>query len=87
MEFHEVLDDEVIEAFQLLAHQEGILAALESSHAVAYVAKSAREYSRDTVMVVNLSGRADKDIFIIADAVRDEAWRSYCEEFAAGKYR
>ncbi|MCZ6795543.1 MAG: tryptophan synthase subunit beta [Planctomycetota bacterium] len=87
VEFHEVLDDEVIEAFQLLAHQEGILAALESSHAVAYVAKSAREYSRDTVMVVNLSGRADKDIFIIADAVRDEAWRSYCEEFAAGKYR
>ena len=87
VEFHAVFDNEVIEAFQLLARKEGILAALESSHAVAYVVKSAKEFSRDTVMVVNLSGRGDKDIFIIAEAVGDTAWRQYCADYAAGSLR
>ena len=75
------------QAFQLLAREEGILAALESCHALAYVIKNARSFSRETVLVVNLSGRGDKDIFIIAEAVGDADWKAYCADFAAGKIR
>ena len=53
-------------AFHLLARSEGILAALESSHAIAQAIKLAREYPKDALILVNLSGRGDKDIFTIA---------------------
>ena len=62
-----VTDDEAVEAFQLLARQEGILPALESAHALAYVTKFAPTLPKDHLMVVNLSGRGDKDIFTIAN--------------------
>jgi tryptophan synthase beta chain len=61
-----VTDDEAVEAFQLLARMEGILPALESAHALAYVSKLAPTLPKDHLMVVNLSGRGDKDIFTIA---------------------
>ena len=61
-----VTDDECMEAFHLLARTEGILAALESSHAVAQAMKLARTMRRDQRVLVNLSGRGDKDIFTIA---------------------
>jgi len=61
-----VTDDEALEAFHLLARTEGILAALESSHAVAQAVKLAREYPQDGIVLCNLSGRGDKDVHTIA---------------------
>ncbi len=60
-------DDESVEAFQLCAKMEGTLPALESAHALAFVTRFAPTLPRDHLMVVNLSGRGDKDIFTIAD--------------------
>ncbi len=65
-EYVGVTDDEAMEAFHLLARTEGILAALESSHAVAQAMKLARELPKDALVLCNLSGRGDKDIFTIA---------------------
>ncbi len=55
-------DAETLEAFHLLARQEGILGALESSHAVAHGIKLARELPKDAIVLINLSGRGDKDL-------------------------
>jgi len=55
-------DDEALAAFKELAETEGILPALESSHAMAYVSKIAPTLPKDTVIIVNLSGRGDKDV-------------------------
>jgi tryptophan synthase beta chain len=65
-EYVGVTDDEALEAFHLLARTEGILAALESSHAVAQAIKLAREYPKDGIVLCNLSGRGDKDVHTIA---------------------
>jgi tryptophan synthase beta chain len=59
-------DKEALDAFQLLTKVEGIIPALESSHALAYVAKLAPTMRRDQTIIVNLSGRGDKDIFSVA---------------------
>jgi len=61
-----VNDDEAMEAFHILCRTEGIIPALESSHALAYCLKAAPEMPRDAVMVVNLSGRGDKDLGIVS---------------------
>jgi len=60
-------DDEAMEAFHLLCRLEGIIPALESSHAVAYCLHAAPKMSTDSVIVVNLSGRGDKDLGIVSD--------------------
>jgi tryptophan synthase beta chain len=65
-EYLGITDDEALEAFHLLARTEGILAALESSHAVAQAIKLAREYPKDGLVLCNLSGRGDKDVHTIA---------------------
>ncbi len=65
-EYVGITDDEAMEAFHLLARQEGILAALESSHAVAQAIKLARELPKDGIVLCNLSGRGDKDVHTIA---------------------
>ncbi|HTH66833.1 MAG TPA: tryptophan synthase subunit beta [Rhodanobacter sp.] len=65
-EYVGVTDDEAMEAFHLLARTEGILAALESSHAVAQAIKLARELPKDGIVLCNLSGRGDKDVHTIA---------------------
>ncbi|HEY9131461.1 MAG TPA: tryptophan synthase subunit beta [Dyella sp.] len=65
-EYVGVTDDEALEAFHLLARTEGILAALESSHAVAQAMKLAREMRPDQIVLCNLSGRGDKDVHTIA---------------------
>jgi tryptophan synthase beta chain len=57
-----ISDKEAVEAFKLLTKLEGIIPALESSHAVAYALKIAKKYDKDDVMIVNLSGRGDKDL-------------------------
>ena len=58
-----------IEAFQLLCRIEGIIPALEPSHAIAAVMKRAPAMAKDKIIVVNLCGRGDKDIFTVADAL------------------
>ncbi|MHC1479784.1 tryptophan synthase subunit beta [Frateuria aurantia] len=65
-EYVGVNDDEALEAFHLLARTEGILAALESSHAVAQAIKLARELPKDALVLCNVSGRGDKDVHTIA---------------------
>ena len=62
-----VTDDEALEAFLLLTTCEGIMPAMESAHAIAYVMKLAPSLDRDKIIVVNLSGRGDKDIGIVAE--------------------
>ncbi len=59
-------DDEALAAFHNLTRTEGIMPALESSHALAYTEKLAPQMSRDEIIVVNLSGRGDKDIQTVA---------------------
>ena len=61
-----VTDDEAMAAFHLLARTEGILPALESSHAIAQAIKLARELPKDGIVLCNLSGRGDKDVHTIA---------------------
>jgi tryptophan synthase beta chain len=61
-----VTDQEAIEAFEYLSKTEGIIPAIESSHAVAYAKKIAPDMGKDKIMVINLSGRGDKDVAAIA---------------------
>ena len=79
-----VTDKEVIEAFKTLAHEEGIIPALESAHAVAQVIKLAPTLKKSEVVVVNLSGRGDKDLFIVAKAMKDKKFERFLEEYLKG---
>ncbi|WP_188858170.1 tryptophan synthase subunit beta [Marinobacterium nitratireducens] len=65
-EYVAATDEEALDAFRTLTRVEGIMPALESSHAVAHALKMAREMDKDDVIVVNLSGRGDKDIHTVA---------------------
>lgn len=65
-EYVTVTDEEALEAFFLLSKNEGILPALESAHALAYAQRIAGQMSKDQIMVVNLSGRGDKDVQPVA---------------------
>ncbi|TVL22798.1 tryptophan synthase subunit beta [Shewanella xiamenensis] len=65
--YESATDDEALDAFQLLARSEGIIPALESAHALAYAMRLAKECTKETILVVNLSGRGDKDIFTVSD--------------------
>ena len=67
VEYTAVTDDEALEAFQLLCRTEGIIPALEPSHAISAVAKRAKEMPRDSIVLANLCGRGDKDIFTVAE--------------------
>lgn len=67
VEYTAVTDDEALEAFQLLCRTEGIIPALEPSHAIAAVAKIAKDLPKDSVILANLCGRGDKDIFTVAE--------------------
>jgi tryptophan synthase beta chain len=62
VEYHYATDDEALAAFQELSEIEGIIPALESSHAIAEVTKVAPKMGKDQIIVVNLSGRGDKDV-------------------------
>ncbi|WP_461206443.1 tryptophan synthase subunit beta [Clostridium sp. DL1XJH146] len=64
--YEAVKDDEAIEGFHFLCRQEGIIPALESSHAIAYAMKIAPDMKKDEILVINLSGRGDKDVHTIA---------------------
>ncbi|RAU24003.1 tryptophan synthase subunit beta [Paramagnetospirillum kuznetsovii] len=71
VEYVSIKDDEAVEAFQQCTRLEGIIPALESSHAIAYAGKIAPNLPKDHLMVINLSGRGDKDVSTIAKALGD----------------
>lgn len=77
VEYTSATDSEVIEALKLSLKTEGIIPALESSHAIAEAIRRAPTMKSDEVMVVNVSGRGDKDIFIIAEALKDRKWLDF----------
>jgi tryptophan synthase beta chain len=60
-------DDEAVQGFLTLSRLEGIIPALEPSHAISYAMKLAKELDRDDVIVVTLSGRGDKDVQVVQD--------------------
>ena len=69
VEYVAASDKEALEAFQLCSRLEGIIPALEPSHALAHIQKIAPDLPRDHLMVVNLCGRGDKDVFTVAEAL------------------
>ena len=73
IEFAYATDDEVLETFQLCARLEGIIPALESTHALVHGMKRARALARDRIVIVNLSGRGDKDVQQVAKILGHQA--------------
>jgi len=71
VEYTSVSDDEALEAFQTLSKLEGIIPALESAHAVAHALKVASEMTSDQIMIVNLSGRGDKDVDTVREHLKE----------------
>lgn len=82
--FTSASDQEALKAFKTLAAVEGIMPALESAHAVAEAIKLATTLKKDQVVVVNLSGRGDKDLFVLAETFGDESFYSYLGDFIKG---
>ncbi|MBN1798300.1 MAG: tryptophan synthase subunit beta [Spirochaetales bacterium] len=77
IEFIEVSDKEALDAVRFFAEHEGIVFALESAHAGALALKIAKQYPEDKTIIVNMSGRGDKDLFILAKAIDKETWFSF----------
>jgi tryptophan synthase beta chain len=75
--FEAATDDEVIDTLRQVMRHEGIIPALESAHAFVTAFKEAPSLAQDAVILINQSGRGDKDIFTIADALGDESWRTF----------
>lgn len=70
VEYSYATDDEAFEAFKLLSKEEGIIPALESAHAVAYLIKAAKSMKKGDIIVINLSGRGDKDLDQVQGLIR-----------------
>ncbi len=84
--FEAATDDEVIAALSLTMRKEGLIPALESAHAFVQAFKEAGRLGSDEVVIINQSGRADKDIFTVAEAFDDPQWKAFiCAK--AEKYR
>ena len=72
-EYAYATDDEALDGFRELARLEGILPALESSHAIAHVQKVAKQFGKDAILLVNLSGRGDKDVTSVEQILKEGA--------------
>ena len=81
--FEAATDDEVIAALRQLMTSEGIIGALESTHAVAGAMREVPHMNPDQNVLINLSGRGDKDIFTIGDALEDANWRRFLKDKAS----
>jgi tryptophan synthase beta chain len=81
--FESAVDAEVVAALALTVRKEGLIPALESSHAFAGAFREVGQLGRDDVVIINQSGRGDKDIFTIADAFADPRWREFIRQKAA----
>ena len=75
--FEAAADKDVVVAMQYVVKKEGLIPALESSHALAQAFKEAPTMGKDEIILINQSGRADKDIFTVADAIDDPKWREF----------
>jgi tryptophan synthase beta chain len=82
--FEAATDSEVVEALKLTIRKEGLIPALESSHAFAQAFKEVGQLSSNDVVLINQSGRGDKDIFTIADAFKDPTWEAFIQKKAEG---
>jgi tryptophan synthase beta chain len=81
--FEVATDEDVVDALKTTVRQEGLIPALESSHAFAQAYKEAPQMDPADVILINQSGRGDKDIFTIADAIGDPKWREFIQKKAA----
>ena len=77
VEFTSILDKEALQALEFFAKNEGILFALESAHAGAAAMKIAKEIPSDEAIIINMSGRGDKDVFITSPVFRPQEWLSF----------
>ena len=84
--FEAATDAEVKETLKLTMRTEGLIPALESTHGFVVALKEAATMAKDEIVLVNMSGRGDKDIFTIADALDDAKWKSFIEG-KADQYR
>ena len=75
--FEAATDREVLDAMNLTVRREGLIPALESAHAFVQAFKEVGDMDPDDVILINQSGRADKDIFTVADALEDPAWKAF----------
>jgi tryptophan synthase beta chain len=82
--FEAATDREVIDALALTARKEGLIPALESSHAFAQAFKEVGHLPSTDTVIINQSGRGDKDIFTVADAFDDAEWKEFIREKARG---
>jgi tryptophan synthase beta chain len=80
--FEAASDSEVIEALALTVKKEGLIPALESAHAFAQAFKEAPSFGKEEIIIINQSGRGDKDIFTIADALDDPGWKAFIKKKA-----
>jgi len=82
--FESATDQEVIDALSLALKKEGLIPALESAHAFVQAFREAPHMAKDDIILINQSGRGDKDIFTIADAFDDPNWQAFIKEKAEG---
>ena len=75
--FEAATDQEVMAALDLTMKKEGIIPALESAHAFVHAFKDAGRFKEDESIIINMSGRGDKDIFTIAHAFDDPSWKEF----------
>lgn len=75
--FEAIRDNEALEAVSFFAKNEGVLMALESAHAAAYAMKLAPNVPKDKAIIINMSGRGDKDVFITSPVFRPEEWKNF----------
>ena len=80
IEFTTASDKEALDALRFFARHEGIVFALESAHAASVGLKIAAEYGREQAIIINMSGRGDKDLFIAARMLNPEHWRQFLQE-------
>ncbi len=79
-------DSEVVDALSLAMQKEGIIPAMESAHAFVQAFKDAPKLPKEAAIIINMSGRGDKDIFTIAQAFQDPSWQEFIIE-RADQYR
>lgn len=77
IKFEAILDDEALNAVSFFAKNEGVLMALESAHAAALAMKLAPTISKDKAIIINMSGRGDKDVFITSPVFRPQEWKEF----------
>ena len=75
--FEAATDEQVKDALRLCMRTEGLIPALESTHAFVTAIDEAPSMARDEIILINQSGRGDKDIFTIADALDDQKWKDF----------